>query len=219
LQLDREWRSDGASYPIDMRSVLAGCLILSATACAPATPPVQPAPHASLDAPASAALAHVVFLRETPGVAIRPGDANFRPVHVVDADGHLLGDLYQQTWFAADMEPGEHTFFAWHDGYLNRHDVSALEATLEAGRTYFVRAVPAHDVPWDVDLQASPAPPDSATNLRPVEMDRAAALQWSRDEAKVVRARVAAGHAKVLAGQFASLRAGDGRVADSVRRE
>jgi len=194
-----------------MRSVLAGCLILSATACAPATPPVQPAPHASLDAPASAALAHVVFLREIQGVAIRPGDANFRPVHVVDAEGHLLGDLYQQTWFAADMEPGEHTFFAWHDGYLNRHDVSALEATLEAGRTYFVRAVPAHDVPWDVNLQASPAPLD-ATNLRPIQMDRAAALQWSRDEAPVVRARVATGHAKVLAGQFATL-------GDSLRRE
>jgi hypothetical protein len=179
-----------------MRPVLLlGGLLLSAAACAPATPPVHPAPLARCDDPAPPDLARVVFERAPVDSGPRTRDANQRPLHVVDTDGQLLGDLPQQTWFAQNLEPGAHTFFAWHDGYLNRHHVSALPLTLEAGHTYFVRAVPGAGALWDLDLVVSSAPLDSSADLQAVQMDPAAARQWSRDEASVVSERLALGRA------------------------
>jgi hypothetical protein len=125
----------------------------------------------------------------------RTRDANRRPLHVVDTDGQLLGDLPQQTRFAQDLAPGAHTFFAWHDGYLNRHHVSTLPLTLEAGHTYFVRAVPGAGSLWDLDLVVSSTPIEPAADLQAVHMDPVAARQWSHDEASVVSERLALGRA------------------------
>ncbi len=175
-----------------MRPVLLlGGLLLSAAACASATPPVHPAPLARCDDPAPPDRARVVFERAPVDSGPRTRDANQRPLHVVDTDGQLLGDLPQQTWFAENLSPGAHTFFAWHDGYLNRHHVSALSLTLEAGQTYFVRAVPGAGALWDLDLVVSSAPIEPAADLQAVQMDPAAARQWSQDEASVVSERLA----------------------------
>jgi hypothetical protein len=175
-----------------MRPVLLlGVLLLAAAACAHATPLVHPAPLACCDEPAPPDRARVVFERAPVDSGPRTRDANRRPLHVVDTDGQLLGDLPQQSWFAENLSPGAHTFFAWHDGYLNRHYVSALPLTLEAGHTYFVRAVPGAGALWDLDLQVSSAPIDSAANLQAVQMDPGAARDWSHDEAAVVSERLA----------------------------
>ncbi len=183
-----------------MRPVLLlGGMLLSVAACAPATPPVHPALLACCDDPAPPDRARVVFERAPVDSGPRTRDANQRPLHVVDTDGQLLGDLPQQTWFAENLAPGAHTFFAWHDGYLNRHHVSALPLTLEAGHTYFVRAVPGAGALWDLDLVVSSAAVDPAANLQAVQMDPAAARDWSRNEASVVTERLALGRRTVRA--------------------
>jgi hypothetical protein len=73
--------------------------------------------------------ATVVFLRPSGGAtAIR--------TTILDIEGRFIGDTLSSSYFAANVPPGEHVFFAWAE------NTSALRATLAPGKTYYVKVSP-----------------------------------------------------------------------------
>lgn len=66
-------------------------------------------------------------------VFIRPSSyAVSLVVTIVDAQGRFLGDALPSSFFVSRVEPGEHTFIGWAE------NTSALRASVEAGKIYFV---------------------------------------------------------------------------------
>ncbi len=105
-----------------MRRALLITLILSG--CAHPDTYMRPAAG---KAAACDADAYVVF--------VRPGRGG-SDVEVREADGTLLGQLGNSTWFGTSVAPGEHLFVARSDKQKT-HPV-ALKADLGPGRTYYV---------------------------------------------------------------------------------
>lgn len=109
-----------------------------ATACAtPHSPLMRPVMLLNVTPPADSAL--VVFVRES-----NPCDGG-DPFRVVDDTGRFLGEAIPNSKFEVRMQPGHHAFFAWQpngdlprDLYPDANQVGALDADLEAGRTYTV---------------------------------------------------------------------------------
>ena len=89
------------------------------------------------NAPPGSAL--VVFVRDS-----NPCDGG-DPFRLVDEQYRFLGESVPSSKFAVRMPPGEHAFFVWQpngdlprDLYPQANQVGALQANLEAGRTYTV---------------------------------------------------------------------------------
>ncbi len=55
---------------------------------------------------------------------------------VTDGDGRFLGQALAGSYYAVEMDPGEHRLYAWSES------VTAMHATLEAGRVYYVLVEP-----------------------------------------------------------------------------
>jgi hypothetical protein len=55
---------------------------------------------------------------------------------IIDEKGRYMGDSLPKSAFTVSMEPGRHVFICWAE------NSSALEATVEAGKTYFVEVAP-----------------------------------------------------------------------------
>ena len=108
---------------------LGGCAGVASPCMAAAPQPIT----------ASREMAIVVFAREWT-ICDRGGF-----MRIVDGDGAYLGDVAADARFAVALAPGEHTFTGWDasdDGTGGSREVlgstSAVKATLEAGRTYYV---------------------------------------------------------------------------------
>jgi hypothetical protein len=101
----------------------------------------SPLMHSSMlletTAPPGSAL--VVFVRDS-----SPCDGG-DPFRLVDEQYRFVGESTPSSKFAVRLPPGEHAFFAWQphgdlprDLYPHANQVGALQANLEAGRTYTV---------------------------------------------------------------------------------
>ncbi len=108
-----------------MTRFLAALLLLSLSACGGAYYAMRPA--ASDDPPvAIEGRALVVFAMPTSGRDT---------VSVIDELGVYLGQLRGHTWFARDVPPGDHRFYA-----LEGSSAAVVHAVgLEAGRVYYLR--------------------------------------------------------------------------------
>ena len=138
------------------------------------------------------------------------------PVHVVDENAELLGDLEPDSWFAIDLAPGDHQFFAWHDQTVNAHEVSALRATLLAKHVYYVVLMrSAKDgffsrAPLELSRSAPPLDETEWPSLHAMVTDRADAHLWSTIESEAVHARIQEGENLIAHKQFNVVRASDG---------
>ena len=79
--------------------------------------------------PVPQAKANVVFIRPANfGSAIR--------FMILDDQGTFVGESISKSHFVTQVDPGRHLFVAWSE------NTSALEATVEAGKTYYVHVQP-----------------------------------------------------------------------------
>jgi hypothetical protein len=79
--------------------------------------------------PASRDKATIVFLR--------PSSYGGRvKTTILDTRGRFLGEDWGSTYFAVQVEPGEHVFLAWAE------NTAALRARLAAGKTYYIEVAP-----------------------------------------------------------------------------
>ena len=110
-----------------MRPVGAALLLLATSACGGAAYHMRPStdvsPPASVDGQAV-----VVFAM--------PGDGR-DVVTIADEFGVLLGQLRGHTWFARQVPPGDHRFYA----FVGSSAYAVRGAELEAGRVYYVEMV------------------------------------------------------------------------------
>jgi len=104
-------------------------------ACAPARPPFTQA--VTRDALPDASKATLAFL--WPSTSCDTGGY----YSLATADGKFVGNLSSGTQLRVSMPPGEHTIFGWSDarapGDASVVGLPVLSATLDAGRTYYVR--------------------------------------------------------------------------------
>lgn len=114
-------------------------LALSLTSCASQTPYMTTADPTSA-VTVDAAAATVVFIRPA---ADEPSVRHL----ILDEKGRFLGLSSSESYFAAKVTPGEHTFMTYVDGNTfgngadRRSGTPALKATLEAGKLYYVEVV------------------------------------------------------------------------------
>ena len=106
------------------RAFVVATLALAATGCTATSPYMHEvlAPQAPVKA---ADKATVVFVRPSGfGSGIR--------VTLLDDKGKFLGDSLPSSHFSRQIDPGKHLFISWAE------NTDGLQATLEAGKTYFV---------------------------------------------------------------------------------
>jgi hypothetical protein len=138
-------------------------------------------------------------------------------VTITDGEGRFLGESLAATTFAVHVLPGEHLFVGWAE------NTPAMRATVEAGKTYFVRVTPlTEDSPPQVELRTlSPRRPkwkearEWIAQSRPLVPDEAAGQRFLEECADDVQLRIRQGKETLAKAKRAersawTIRPGDG---------
>jgi len=152
-------------------------------------------------------------------VFVRPSKFGFAVVPaILNEKGEFIGDAEAQAHFAVNVDPGRHLFVCWAE------NSAALEATVAAGKTYYVEVAPRMGA-WVMRCHLIAIKPDSPNwskldtwiaKSRRIEVDKEKGAAYVAKRAEDVKRRVKLGEEtfqKYTAGERAdrTIAPGDGR--------